>query len=146
ELPTYEIMGFPVTQHQVMVLGSSHIEERTPTPALTLAGMPASPHQIAVLTPRNTIDEQQIARKLTRAGFSQVRLVPLETVSDHADRLGPHLLVSSDTRSAGLHSAQCDRGDAFACWAWKSLRMFPARAGLLGWNVDWAGIERRRSH
>src|SRR5262249_56048971 len=75
ELPTYEIMGFPVTQHQVMVLGSSHIEERTPTPALTLAGMPASPHQIAVLTPRNTIDEHQIARKLTKAASSQLRLV-----------------------------------------------------------------------
>jgi hypothetical protein len=53
ELPTFELMGFPITPHQVAVLGSAHVQEQTPTPALTLGGMPASPHQIAVLTPRS---------------------------------------------------------------------------------------------
>jgi hypothetical protein len=45
ELPTFELMGFPITPHQVAVLGSPHVQERTPTPALTLGGIPASPHQ-----------------------------------------------------------------------------------------------------
>jgi len=53
ELPTYEAMGFPLTPHQLVALGSAHVKERSPTPTLTLAGMPASAHQIAVLTPRS---------------------------------------------------------------------------------------------
>jgi hypothetical protein len=52
ELPTFELMGFPITRHQVALLGAAQIRERLPAPALTLAGMPASPHQVAVLTPR----------------------------------------------------------------------------------------------
>ena len=52
EVPTYELMGFPITPHQFSVLGSAYVQERSPTATLTLAGMPASPHQIAVLTPR----------------------------------------------------------------------------------------------
>ncbi len=55
ELPTYEVMGFPITQHQLVAIGSAHVQERSPTPALTLGGMPASPHQIAVLTPRSKL-------------------------------------------------------------------------------------------
>ena len=55
ELPTYEVMGFPITQHQVVVVGSAHVRERSPTATLALAGMPASPHQIAVLTPRQKV-------------------------------------------------------------------------------------------
>ena len=51
ELPTFEVTGFPISQHQVAVLGSAIIEEQSPTSTLTLAGMPASPLQIAVLTP-----------------------------------------------------------------------------------------------
>ena len=53
ELPTFELMDFPITPHQVAVLGSAHVREQTATPTLTLGGMPASPHQIAVLTPRS---------------------------------------------------------------------------------------------
>ena len=53
ELPTFALMGFPITPHQVAVLGSAHVQEQTATPTLTLGGMPASPHQIAVLTPRS---------------------------------------------------------------------------------------------
>jgi hypothetical protein len=55
ELPTYEIMGLPITPHQLVAVNSGLIQERSPTPTLTVAGMPASPHQIAVLTPRRTI-------------------------------------------------------------------------------------------
>jgi len=51
-LPTFELTGFPISPHQVAVLGSAQVEERSARPTLMLAGMPASPHQIAVLTPR----------------------------------------------------------------------------------------------
>ena len=61
ELPTYEVMGLPITQHQVALLGSAHVQERSPTSTLTLAGMPASQHQIAVLTPRQRVVGQQTA-------------------------------------------------------------------------------------
>lgn len=60
ELPTFEMMGFPITAHQVAVLGPIHVEERSPAPTLTLGGMPASPHQLAVLTPRSRIVEQAL--------------------------------------------------------------------------------------
>jgi hypothetical protein len=50
--PTFELTGFPISSHQVGLLGGAHVEERSATPTLMLAGMPASPHQIAVLTPR----------------------------------------------------------------------------------------------
>ncbi len=52
EPPTYEIMGFPLTQHQLTVLNSGHVQERPPAAGLTFAGMPASPVHILVLTPR----------------------------------------------------------------------------------------------
>jgi hypothetical protein len=51
-LPTFEVTGFPISRHQVAVLGAAHVEESSVTPNLMSAGMPASPHQIAVLTPR----------------------------------------------------------------------------------------------
>jgi hypothetical protein len=52
KLPSYELMGFPISQHQFSILGSANIKEQPPSPSLTMAGMPASPHQVAVLTPR----------------------------------------------------------------------------------------------
>jgi hypothetical protein len=55
ELPTYELMSFPATPHQISVVGSAAVEEQSPTPTLTKDGMPASPHQIAVLTPRHNV-------------------------------------------------------------------------------------------
>ena len=30
ELPTYEVMGFPITGHQVAVMGGSGVEEHRP--------------------------------------------------------------------------------------------------------------------
>jgi hypothetical protein len=55
ELPTYELMGFPISPHQFSALGSVHVQERPPVATLTLNGMPASPHQIAVLTRRRAV-------------------------------------------------------------------------------------------
>jgi hypothetical protein len=52
ELPIYELMGFPITPHQLVVVGPANVQEQAPFATLTLAGMPASAHQIAVLTPR----------------------------------------------------------------------------------------------
>jgi hypothetical protein len=61
ELPSYDVVGFPITPHQFVVLGPANAQERAPAAALTLAGMPASPHQIAVLTPRRRAISGQIA-------------------------------------------------------------------------------------
>jgi hypothetical protein len=52
ELPSFELKGFPITRHQVAVLGAQGVQEQSATPTLTFDGMPASPHQIAILTPR----------------------------------------------------------------------------------------------
>ncbi|MDN5001273.1 hypothetical protein ACFQZO_10295 [Bradyrhizobium sp. GCM10027634] len=52
ELPSFELMGFPISAHQVAVMGAANVKEQPTDASLTLAGMPASPHQIAVLTPR----------------------------------------------------------------------------------------------
>jgi hypothetical protein len=52
ELPTFELKGIPITRHQVGVLGAQDVQEQSVTPTLTFGGMSASPHQIAVLTPR----------------------------------------------------------------------------------------------
>ena len=51
ELPSFEILGFPITLAQVSVLGSADVQESSAIPTLTLGGTPASPHQVAVLTP-----------------------------------------------------------------------------------------------
>ena len=50
ELPTFEFMGLPITPHQAALLGVASVQERSPTPTLTVGGMPASPLQIIVLT------------------------------------------------------------------------------------------------
>ena len=56
ELPTFEASSFPATRVQVSVMGSTGVQEQATTPTLTQNGMPASPAQIAVLTPRhNTV-------------------------------------------------------------------------------------------
>ena len=52
ELPAYEVMGLPITSHQLVAVNSGLVQERSTTPTRTLEGMPACPHQIAVLTPR----------------------------------------------------------------------------------------------
>ena len=62
ELPQYEVAGFPISPHQISVLGSGDVQQSFP-PTLTLNGMPASPHQIAVIGPRS---KQQIADKMKK--------------------------------------------------------------------------------
>ena len=54
-LPTYESMGLPITVAQISVVGPTHVQEISSVPTLTAGGMPASPHQIAVLTARKNI-------------------------------------------------------------------------------------------
>jgi hypothetical protein len=49
ELPQYEVTGFPISPLQMSVLKSGDIQEQSPTPMLTLNGMPAPLHQIAVI-------------------------------------------------------------------------------------------------
>ncbi len=53
ELPTFAVSSFPATPLQLSVTGSADVREQAATPALMHGGMPASPHQLAVLTPRH---------------------------------------------------------------------------------------------
>jgi hypothetical protein len=55
ERPTYETAGFPISAHQVSLMGAAHVQEAPSIQALTLGGMPASPHQIEVLTAHKRI-------------------------------------------------------------------------------------------
>jgi hypothetical protein len=52
ELPGYELKGFPITRHQVAVIGAAGVQEQSPVPTLMFGGMPASPSQVAILSPR----------------------------------------------------------------------------------------------
>ena len=67
-VPSYEVMGFPITPHQISIVGSAHVEEQSPSPSLVKAGMPASPHQIAVLTPRSGLTAKAAAVTPTTVG------------------------------------------------------------------------------
>jgi hypothetical protein len=69
EPPTFELNGFPITQHQVAVLGGTGIQEQSRTPMLTLGDMPASPHQVAVLTPRASLP---VAPSITELSIARV--------------------------------------------------------------------------
>ena len=62
ELPKYEVAGFPISPVQIAILGSDRIQEQSPTTTLTMNGMPASRHQIAVL--------QRQAKRLTADKFN----------------------------------------------------------------------------
>ncbi|MBR0688759.1 hypothetical protein JQ612_25775 [Bradyrhizobium manausense] len=52
ELPSYEVKSFPVSAVQVQVLGATGVEQQSTAPAMIVAGMPASPAQMSVLSPR----------------------------------------------------------------------------------------------
>ena len=56
--PQYEVTGFPITPLQMSVVRPGVIQEEPQAPALTVDGMPATLHQIAV------IRGQQITHKL----------------------------------------------------------------------------------
>src|SRR5260370_40102500 len=81
ELPTYEVMGFPITPHQLVALGPADAEQGLPASTLTKAGMPASPHQIAVLTPRQRVIDQQIASRGGAAATWLSRVSPVVAVT-----------------------------------------------------------------
>ena len=53
---TYQVTGLTITPHQVGVLGAvlraENLREQAPDTGPMLSGMPASPHQVAVLTPQ----------------------------------------------------------------------------------------------
>ena len=68
EIPTYESMGLPITAVQISVVGSTHVQEVSPAPILTAGGMPASPHQIAVLTTRKSIVGELAEKPTTGSG------------------------------------------------------------------------------
>ena len=70
ELPNFEKLGFPITPTQVSVLGAADVQESSPVPTPTLAGMPASPHQVAVLTPRPRVAKHVRPGKLAIIGSS----------------------------------------------------------------------------
>lgn len=80
ELPNYEVMGFPVTPHQFVALGPADARQGLPAFTLTKAGMPASPHQIAVLTARERVNDQQIAGTGGRTTTGLARLSPVVAV------------------------------------------------------------------
>lgn len=52
DLPSYEVSSFPISATQVRVLGGAGVEEQSAAPAMVVAGMPASPAQVSVLSPR----------------------------------------------------------------------------------------------
>jgi len=59
EFPLYELSGFPISPCQISVMGATgNLKEQSPSTLLTVWGMPASPLQIAVLTPRQRAPEE----------------------------------------------------------------------------------------
>lgn len=63
ESANFETNGFPISLHQAQITGLPNIQETAPSATLTVDGMPASPHQLAVLSPRRTDDgTRQVAR------------------------------------------------------------------------------------
>jgi hypothetical protein len=63
ESANFETEGFPISLHQAQVTGLPDIQETAPRGALVVDGMPASPHQLAVLSPRQPSAELQVAAK-----------------------------------------------------------------------------------
>jgi hypothetical protein len=80
ELPTFEARGFPISRHQVAVLGSANVQEQSAVAKLTLSEMPASPHQIAVLKPRQRVNDRQTAMSGERATIGSARLSPVVAI------------------------------------------------------------------
>jgi hypothetical protein len=66
KLPGYELKGFPITRPQLAVIGAVDVQEQSPAPTLMFAGMPASPSQVAILTPRrNMTSTTALAKPVT---------------------------------------------------------------------------------
>ena len=80
ELPTFEARGFPISRHQVAVLGSANVQEQSAVATLTLSEMPASPHLIAVWPPRKILNDRQTAMSGERATIGSARLSPVVAI------------------------------------------------------------------
>jgi hypothetical protein len=53
EFAAYELSGFPISPHQISIMGTTaNLREQSPCSSFTMGGMPASPLQVLVLTPR----------------------------------------------------------------------------------------------
>jgi hypothetical protein len=46
------VKSLPISATQVQVLGGAGVEEQSTAPTMFVAGMPASPAQVSVLSPR----------------------------------------------------------------------------------------------
>jgi len=58
EFPSYELSGFPINPCQILVLGATaNLKEQLPSTSPTVGGMPASPLQVLVVTPRQRVPE-----------------------------------------------------------------------------------------
>ena len=73
ELPTYEAMGFAMTPHQMAALGAANAQQQTPAVTPELAGLPASPVQVAVLTRRGARVTTGMVRLSTDVATAQPR-------------------------------------------------------------------------
>ena|SRR5215469_1886382 len=79
EYPVYELSGFPISSHQISTMGATvNLKEQSPTTSLTMGGMPASPLQILVLTPREGIPEERDVRS-DRQAHSDVHVQALRS-------------------------------------------------------------------
>jgi hypothetical protein len=63
ESASFETKGFPISLHQAQVTGLGDIQETSPGATLVVDSMPASPHQVAVLSPHRPSAELQVAAK-----------------------------------------------------------------------------------
>ena len=73
ELPAYELLGFPISLHQLSVTGTTaNVKDQSASTSLLFAGMPASPHQVSVLAQRPRMIEKLAAatHPLGQASFS----------------------------------------------------------------------------
>jgi hypothetical protein len=68
----FEAKGFPISLHQAQTTGLPDIQETAPAPTLTAGGMPASPHQLAVLSPGRG-DPMQVVLKRDADGRANVK-------------------------------------------------------------------------
>jgi hypothetical protein len=64
----FEAKGFPITLHQAQITGLPDIQEAAPAPTMDASGMPASPHQLAVLSPTRGDPMQVVVKRDTDGG------------------------------------------------------------------------------
>jgi hypothetical protein len=52
DLPAFELTDFPISPHQISVLGSAAVKEEPAAPLIMFDSMSIAPQQLVVLTPR----------------------------------------------------------------------------------------------